>query len=158
MSRSFYQPGVRLKKGGIYLFKCNLDGKTVSNVDCRNVSNDNDKCHYFLILSHELYNQRMNSFLCVGISSSENQVHRVKRPIDEFESWSRAIDSGNFNAFKGVADVWFIVDKVCRVSSADLVFKGDQLNSVPILRKPYYEELVEEIRKFMLIGNDDPNV
>ena len=145
--------GKTLKKGALYLFDCDLDGKTNPN------DGKKHKKHFFIILSHELYNRKMNSYLGVGLSSNTDQSYAMKLPMEQFSNWSGAINSGKYRAFDGATQLTCLADKVCRLKEDDLLFTDDKL-SLPLLTvtEKAYEQIIKHISNFMKIPNDDPNV
>jgi hypothetical protein len=140
--------GVRLIKSAIYRFNCDLDGFTP--VD--------HKTHFFLILSHEKYNSKMNSYLGVGLSS-KSHAHIKKFLIEDIPEYVKPLKEKKYQAFQGSNELTVIVDKVTRLREKDLIFHGQQVEKPLLILPPErYKELVEEIKKFMMIPNNEDNV
>ena len=101
----------------------------------------------------------MNSYLGVGLSSNSERSYAMTLPMEKFDGWSAAINSGKYRAFQGATQLTYLADKVCRLKEDDLLFKGDQLSS-PLLKvtESAYMEVIKQISIFMKLPNDEPNI
>lgn len=139
-----------MKRGAIYQFNCDLDGKT--NTDATKPK------HYFVVLSDETYNERGNSFLCVGTSSNTSQHYSVQFIMEDFENWSEAMnhkesERNRYEPFEKLSQVYILIDKVCRVRQEDILFRGHGLDKPLMLRPEKYKQLIERIRDFMYLDS-----
>jgi hypothetical protein len=100
----------------------------------------------------------MNSYLGVGLSS-KSHAHIKKFLIEDIPEYVKPLKEKKYQAFQGSNELTVIVDKVTRLREKDLIFHGQQVEKPLLILPPErYKELVEEIKKFMMIPNNEDNV
>ncbi len=147
--------GHSIKKGEIYRLAYDLDG-----FPAESRSGKRGETHYFIVLSHFVYNQRFSkkSFLAVGLSSNnEWRYSEGLIPMDHFDNWNSAVDSnGYYSVFYRASEVYFQSDKVVRLCQNDIE-SYSLIRTVLSLTTVGLNKVINGISSFLNMRNDDPN-
>lgn len=147
--------GYSINKGEIYRLASDLDG--FPNESRRG---DDGETHYFIVLSHFRYNQRVSkkSFLAVGISKNQQWDYREDLiPREHFANWDHAvIKNGYYDRFFEFSEIYFQADKLVRLCQESIESFKSAKPALSLSTKGL-QKVIECVYGFIKKENDDEN-